>query len=189
MDIFGKNLRLARELHGLNQAELSKKMGLKGYLSISRYERNERKINKAKLDMLEKVLDVSAGWLLTGEINKNYCYEISSTIRLNKISIPELSEKLSVRVEFLSAVISETVSPSTEFFRRTMDAIGVNPQENLKDNVSEKIDKYQPSREFLNFKIERLERDVAEREEYIETLLNEIQMLKLENQKLKKKPK
>ena len=63
IDIFQKRLKAARELRGLNQAELAAKAGLPA-ASVSHFESGPRKPSFENLKALAGALDVSTDFLL-----------------------------------------------------------------------------------------------------------------------------
>jgi transcriptional regulator with XRE-family HTH domain len=186
-----------REILELSQSDLALKLGLKGYLTILRYENGERKPSVSKLDIFEKVLNVSKSWLLSNELNQNYCYEIQSTIRLNQTSIDELSKELDVTSAFLNAIMESQVSPSRAFFERAMLAIGVEPQGNLRDRVVAESNAVRDTKTEINeneltvlkFRIEKYARDLDAAQLCIEKLFSENEALKAEIKTLKSKIK
>jgi transcriptional regulator with XRE-family HTH domain len=67
---FGKRLREVREQKSLTQLELAKQANL-GESTISFYELGRREPNYDTLLRLAEILEVSPGYLLTGETNGN----------------------------------------------------------------------------------------------------------------------
>ncbi|MGR3636996.1 MAG: helix-turn-helix domain-containing protein [Shimia sp.] len=63
---FGDRLAAAREAAGLKQAEFSKRLGVKKS-TIAAWEEDLSEPRANRLSMMAGVLNVSVGWLLTGE--------------------------------------------------------------------------------------------------------------------------
>lgn len=64
----GSRIRYARELRGLDQTQLSERLGLPGGNSmISRWENNHNSPQAAHLMQLVEILRIDGHWLLTGE--------------------------------------------------------------------------------------------------------------------------
>ncbi|KPA22187.1 transcriptional repressor DicA [Shimia sp. SK013] len=63
---FGDRLAAARESAGLKQAEFSKRLGVKKS-TIAAWEEDLSEPRANRLSMMAGVLNVSVGWLLTGE--------------------------------------------------------------------------------------------------------------------------
>ncbi len=60
----GHNIRRARELKGLTQDELAKRMGYKSRSTIARIENGDNDVSQSKLKKFAKILDVSIDFLL-----------------------------------------------------------------------------------------------------------------------------
>lgn len=60
----GNNIRRARELKGLTQDELAKRMGYKSRSTIARIENGDNDVSQSKLKKLADILDVSIDFLL-----------------------------------------------------------------------------------------------------------------------------
>lgn len=60
----GNNIRRARELKGLTQDELAKRMGYKSRSTIARIENGDNDVSQSKLKKFAEILDVSIDFLL-----------------------------------------------------------------------------------------------------------------------------
>ena len=60
----GNNIRKARELKGLTQDELAKRMGYKSRSTIARIENGDNDVSQSKLKKFAEILDVSIDFLL-----------------------------------------------------------------------------------------------------------------------------
>lgn len=60
----GNNIRRARELKGLTQDELAKRMGYKSRSTIARIENGDNDVSQSKLKKFADILDVSIDFLL-----------------------------------------------------------------------------------------------------------------------------
>ena len=60
----GNNIKRARELKGLTQDELAKRMGYKSRSTISRIENGDNDVSQSKLKKFADILDVSIDFLL-----------------------------------------------------------------------------------------------------------------------------
>ena len=60
----GNNIKRARELKGLTQDELAKKMGYKSRSTIARIENGDNDVSQSKLKKFAEILDVSIDFLL-----------------------------------------------------------------------------------------------------------------------------
>lgn len=60
----GNNIRRARELKGLTQDELAKRMGYKSRSTIARIENGDNDVSQSKLKKFAEILDVSIDYLL-----------------------------------------------------------------------------------------------------------------------------
>lgn len=60
----GNNIRRARELKGLTQYELAKRMGYKSRSTIARIENGDNDVSQSKLKKFADILDVSIDFLL-----------------------------------------------------------------------------------------------------------------------------
>ena len=67
----GNNIKRARELKGLTQDELAKRMGYKSRSTIARIENGDNDVSQSKLKKLADILDVSIDFLLD-EVIKSY---------------------------------------------------------------------------------------------------------------------
>lgn len=67
MDTLGKRIRSLREKKGLNQSELAHELGLESPMAVSKYEKDQREPDVAKLIKVSDLFGVSMDWLLTGE--------------------------------------------------------------------------------------------------------------------------
>lgn len=63
---FGDRMAAAREAHGLSQADLAKRLGVK-LKTVSAWENDLREPRANHLQMMAGLLNVSFRWLLTGE--------------------------------------------------------------------------------------------------------------------------
>lgn len=66
----GNNIRRARELKGLTQDELAKRMGYKSRSTIARIENGDNDVSQSKLKKFADILDVSIDFLLDDGKNK-----------------------------------------------------------------------------------------------------------------------
>lgn len=199
MDLFGKRLRYIRELNNFNQDVLANKLGQKGYQTVSRYERGERYPNKSTMDMLAKYLNVSLECLLTGYVNENYSCEILLKLQKNCMSVKEIAEKLNVPEALLNAVVEKRISPSSDFFNRVMQVVGIKPQGNLKDKAAQakyddepifarsKLPVENERVTYLQYRIEKLNNEISEKDAFIDELFSQIEQLKNDNEKLREK--
>jgi transcriptional regulator with XRE-family HTH domain len=194
---FGERLSYVLGLHNLTQKEAGKRAEISQNAFVN-YVKNRRIPAGDVLERIARLCDVSIEYLISGTINQNYCYEIASTIRLNRISMTNLSVKLSVTEQFLKAIVEHRVSPSTEFFKQVMEAIGVTPKGNLHDRAAvpdirfclEPVNHDTKNRvDYLRFRIEKLNQDLSDRDVMIEKLFTENESLKLENEELKRQLK
>ena len=63
---FGDRLAAAREVRGMSQKDLARRMGV-NLKSLESWENDMREPRANKLQMISGLLDVSMSWLLTGE--------------------------------------------------------------------------------------------------------------------------
>lgn len=67
MDTLGERIKHTRKRNRWSQAKLAKLLGLKSPVAISKYEKNQREPDVAKLIKIGRIGHVSLDWLLTGE--------------------------------------------------------------------------------------------------------------------------
>ena len=84
MITFGKKLKECREIKGLSQAKLAKKVGLHHSI-IGRYEREEAKPTIDVVKRLANILDTTVGYLLGETEDRNLLKDPAMLIRLNEI--------------------------------------------------------------------------------------------------------
>lgn len=135
-----KTVGLLRQVYGLSKAAFGKKVGLSGqYVSMLESGKN-KKMSQPAINQVCSVFHVSPDWLISGIIDKNVLYEISSTLRINsdRINVADLAQRLSVPMAFIQGIVDGEISPSDDFFKRIMkEGIGVEPQGDLKKRITE----------------------------------------------------
>ena len=77
----GNNIKRARELKGLTQDELAKRMGYKSRSTIARIENGDNDVSQSKLKKFAEILDVSIDFLLD-DGNKKMQISHSQGIRI-----------------------------------------------------------------------------------------------------------
>lgn len=77
----GNNIKRARELKGLTQDELAKRMGYKSRSTIARIENGDNDVSQSKLKKFAEILDVSIDFLLD-DGNKKIQISHSQGIRI-----------------------------------------------------------------------------------------------------------
>ena len=77
----GNNIKRARELKGLTQDELAKKMGYKSRSTIARIENGDNDVSQSKLKKFAEILDVSIDFLLD-DVNEKMQVSHSRGIRI-----------------------------------------------------------------------------------------------------------
>ncbi|MBN2381195.1 LexA family transcriptional regulator [candidate division WOR-3 bacterium] len=88
-ELVGQRIRAARRERGLNQDELSLKLGIHRN-SLVRYERGERRIDVNLLYRIAEALEVSLHWLVTGEGEMEKLPDVPDSERLPVRWIPVL---------------------------------------------------------------------------------------------------
>lgn len=89
--LVGQRVRAARRARGLNQEELSRRLGIHRN-SLVRYERGERGIDVELLVRIARELEISLHWLVTGEGEMDEAPQVPESERLPVRWIPVLGQ-------------------------------------------------------------------------------------------------
>lgn len=188
--MLNKNLFLLRSIYEMSKVSFGKSLGVSGqYISMLESGANKR-VGQTVSMQIERIYHVSPEWLLTGEVNENYIYEITHAIQSTLSTAEALAKKLSVPVAFVNAVLAGEISPSTEFFRRAVLATGTEPHGRFKDAVAQGVkDRDQGGEkhpDLLRYRISILEQNVEVLEEALSEEKYKNERLVKENEELKK---